>query len=89
MIHITFQHPDKEVVQPALSEIIDGYFIKHFKMQGGGGVFGDFLTNETARLHGELVETEKQIQQAQSEMGVIATDNAKDVVFQPNNKTSR
>ena len=78
VIHITFQHPDKEIVQPALSEIIDGYFIKHFKMRGGGGVFGDFLTNETARLRGELVQTEKQIQQAQSEAGMISTEDAKD-----------
>jgi len=78
VIHITFQHPDREIVQPALSEIIDGYFVKHFRMRGGGGVFGDFLTNETERLRGELVQTEMQIRQAQSEAGVISTDDAKD-----------
>lgn len=77
VIHITFQHPDQEIVQPALSEIIDSYFIKHFKMRGGGGVFGDFLTNETARLRGELIQAEKQIRQAQSEAGVISTEDAK------------
>ncbi|MGA2685213.1 MAG: Wzz/FepE/Etk N-terminal domain-containing protein [Verrucomicrobiota bacterium] len=76
VIHITLQHPDEEIVQPALSEIIDGYFVKHFKMRGGG-VFGDFLTNETTRLRGELIETEKQIQQAQSEAGVISTEDSK------------
>lgn len=76
VIHITLQHPDKEIVQPALSEIIDGYFVKHFKMRGGG-VFGDFLTNETTRLRGELIQTEKQIQQAQSEAGVISTEDSK------------
>jgi Mrp family chromosome partitioning ATPase/uncharacterized protein involved in exopolysaccharide biosynthesis len=78
VIHLTFQHPNKEIVQAALSEIIDGYFIKHFTMRGGGGVFGDFLTNETARLRGELIQTEKQIRQAQSEVGVISTEDAKD-----------
>lgn len=76
VIHITLQHPDKEIVQPALSEIIDGYFVKHFKMRGGG-VFGDFLTNETTRLRGELIQTEKQIQQVQSEAGVISTEDSK------------
>jgi uncharacterized protein involved in exopolysaccharide biosynthesis/Mrp family chromosome partitioning ATPase len=79
VFHITFQHPDKDVAQIALNEIIDGYFSKHFKMQGGGGVFGGFLTNETARLRDELAETDKQIQQAHSEIGVIATDDAKQV----------
>jgi succinoglycan biosynthesis transport protein ExoP len=78
VIHITFQHPDKDVAQAALNDIIDGYFIKHYKMRGGGGVYGDFLTNETARLRGQLVETENQIQKAQSQIGVIATDDAKD-----------
>jgi succinoglycan biosynthesis transport protein ExoP len=78
VIHVTFQHPDKKIVQTVLSEVIDGYFIKHFKMRGVGGVFGDFLTNETARLRGELIQTEKQIQQAQSEAGVISTPDAKD-----------
>jgi uncharacterized protein involved in exopolysaccharide biosynthesis/Mrp family chromosome partitioning ATPase len=78
VIHLTFQHPDKEIAQTALNEIIDGYFVKHYKIRGGGGVYGDFLTNETARLRSELVETEKQIQQAQSEIGVIATDDAKE-----------
>ena len=77
VFHMTFQHPDKDVAQAALNEIIDGYFSKHIKMQGGGGVFGDFLTNETARLRGELAETDKQIQLAHSEIGVIATDDAK------------
>jgi uncharacterized protein involved in exopolysaccharide biosynthesis/Mrp family chromosome partitioning ATPase len=78
VIHIAFQHPDHEIVQPVLSKIIDGYFIKHFKMRGGGGVFGGFLTNETTRLRGELIQTEKQIQQAQSAAGVISTKDAKD-----------
>jgi uncharacterized protein involved in exopolysaccharide biosynthesis/Mrp family chromosome partitioning ATPase len=78
VIHITFLHPDKEIVQTALKEIIDGYFIKHYQIRGGGGVYGDFLTNETARLRGVLVETEKQIQQAQSEIGVITPDDAKE-----------
>jgi uncharacterized protein involved in exopolysaccharide biosynthesis/Mrp family chromosome partitioning ATPase len=77
VIHITFQHPDKAIVQPVLGEILDGYFVKHFRMRGGG-VFGDFLTNETIRLRGELIQTEKQIQQAQSKGGVISTADAKD-----------
>ncbi len=77
VIHIAFQHPDHEIVQSVLSAIIDGYFTKHFKMRGGGGVFGGFLTNETTRLRGELIQTEKQIQQAQTAAGVISTKDAK------------
>lgn len=78
VIHLTFQHPDKEVAQTALKAIIDSYFVKHYQIRGGGSVYSSFLTNETARLRGELVQTEKQIQEAQSEIGMIATDDAKD-----------
>jgi uncharacterized protein involved in exopolysaccharide biosynthesis/Mrp family chromosome partitioning ATPase len=77
VIHLTFEHPDKDIAQTALKLIIDGYFTKHDEMRGGGGVYGDFLTNETARLRGVLVETERQIQEAQSQIGVLATDDAK------------
>lgn len=78
LIHITFQHPDKEVAQTALKAIIDSYFAKHYQIRGGGSVYSSFLTNETARLRGELVQTEKQIQEAQGEIGMITTDDAKD-----------
>jgi uncharacterized protein involved in exopolysaccharide biosynthesis/Mrp family chromosome partitioning ATPase len=77
VIHITFEHPDKEIAQTALNVFLDGYFIKHYRMLGGGNVYGDFLTNETARLRSQLVETEKQIEEVQSQIGVIATDDAK------------
>ena len=50
VIHITFQHPDKEIVRPALSRIIDGYLIKHFRMWSGGGLTANTLTPDNARL---------------------------------------
>ena len=77
VIHITFQHPDTNIVQTALNCVIDAYFAKHFQMHHGVVVFGDFLTNEIARLHGELAQTEKQMQQVESEAHVINPDDAK------------
>jgi Mrp family chromosome partitioning ATPase/capsular polysaccharide biosynthesis protein len=50
VIHLTFQHPNREIVQPALTGIIGAYFIRHFMMWGGGGVSLDVLMNNTARL---------------------------------------
>jgi len=50
VIHLTFQHPHKEIVQPALSRIIDGYLIQHFRMWSGGGLSVNTLTPENARL---------------------------------------
>jgi len=73
LIWITFQHPDPELVQPILNTIIDTYFTKHFQMHQGAGSFGDFLTNETARLRSELDQTEKSLREAESKSGVIAS----------------
>jgi Mrp family chromosome partitioning ATPase/capsular polysaccharide biosynthesis protein len=50
VIHVTFQHPDKEIVRPTLSKIIDGYLIKHFRMWSGGGLSANTLTADSARL---------------------------------------
>lgn len=73
LIRISFQHPDPEVVQPVLNTIIDTYFAKHFQMHQGVGLFGDFLTNETARLRSELAQTEKNLRDAENRSGVISS----------------
>ena len=50
VIQITFRHPDPEIVQPVLNEIIKCYFTNHARMHTGGVVFNDFLVQETNRL---------------------------------------
>ncbi len=73
LIQISFQYPDSELVQPILNTIIDTYFTKHFQMHQGVGLFGNFLTNETARLRDELDQTEDKLQEAEANSGVIST----------------
>jgi uncharacterized protein involved in exopolysaccharide biosynthesis/Mrp family chromosome partitioning ATPase len=73
LIHITFQHPDSQVVRPVLNTVIDTYLTRHFEMHQGVGLFGDFLTNETTRLRAELDETEKNLQEVETKYGVISS----------------
>ena len=77
VIEIIFRHPDPQVVQPVLNEVIDNYFKKHAQMHQGGMVFNDFLVQETDRLRAELTETEKALQNAKNKAGVISVDDAK------------
>ena len=75
LIHITFRHPDPDIVQPALYEIIDGYYKKHVEMHTD--VSGSFLTNETVRLRSELASTDEKLRAAQAALGVISIPDAK------------
>jgi len=74
VIRITFQHPDPTLVQPILSEIIDAYLTKHVQMHQGLGVPTSFLTNETARLRAELVQTDQELGKIKTAAGVISVE---------------
>lgn len=78
VIRITFQYPDRKLVQPILSEIVDAYLTKHAQMHEGLGVPNSFLTNETARLRAELSQTGAELRKLKNAAGVISvTDSQK------------
>ena len=51
VLKIFFQHPDREVVQPILTQLIASYLNKQAEIHRNLGVSGDFLTKQTAALH--------------------------------------
>jgi uncharacterized protein involved in exopolysaccharide biosynthesis/Mrp family chromosome partitioning ATPase len=73
LIHITFQHPDPDVVVPVLNTVIDTYMIRHFQMHQGVGFSSDLFTNEMTRLRVELDQTEKDLREAQDKSHVISS----------------
>lgn len=75
VIRISYQNTDPELVQPVLSEIIDAYITKHVQMHQGLGVPNNFLTNEIARLRGQLAQTDNELSKIISAAGVISVDN--------------
>ena len=76
VIKITFQYPDRKLVQPILSEIVDAYLTKHAQMHQGLGVSNGFLTNETARLRTELVQTSDELRRLKNAAGVISVGDS-------------
>ncbi len=76
MIQVSFQHPDPEMVQPILSEIIARYFKKHAEIHQGSVMFGDFSIQETNRLYKEIAQTKEELKNARSTAGVFSIDTA-------------
>jgi len=73
-VRITYQNSNPALVQPILSEFIDAYLTKHVQLHQGLGVPNKFLTNETARLRTELVETGDELRKIKGATGVISVE---------------
>jgi uncharacterized protein involved in exopolysaccharide biosynthesis len=77
VLKIFFQHPDREIVQPVLTQLIDSYLNKQAEIHRNLGVSGDFLTKQTAAIHAELSQTEEDLRKAKIKAGVTSLDDAK------------
>jgi len=74
VIQVSLQHPDPEMVQPVLSEIIARYFKKHAEIHQGSVMFGDFSIQETNRLYKEIAQTKEELKNAKNTAGVFSLD---------------
>jgi len=72
VIQVSFQHPDPEMVQPVLGEIIVRYFKKHAEIHQGSVMFGDFSIQETNRLFKAIAQTKEELKNARSTAGVFS-----------------
>ena len=60
---IVFRHPDKEVVQPVLRELIDKYMDKHREVHGGGAEREAYFSKQRDALRTKLEKTEGELKQ--------------------------
>ncbi len=77
VIHVAFQHPDPTVVQPVLNEIISDYLSKHTEIHQPLGTEDDFLAEQTSQLRAQIVQTERELMMAQTNLGIISLDETK------------
>ena len=77
VIDVTFAHPDPELVQPVLREVIDAYRKLHVETHTANGMLGDFLAQETDQLHSRLSHTEDELRKATSKAGIISLEDAR------------
>ena len=77
VIRITFQSPDRTLVQPVLQQIIASYLKKHADVHSGGGGLDNYLLTQTTALHDSLVQTEGRLLDAKQKANIISLDDSK------------
>jgi polysaccharide biosynthesis transport protein len=77
VIVITFKHPDPQIVQPVLQEVINDYFQKHREIHSVGGQFDDALTREGSALSQQLADTEQQLANLKNKASIISLDDSR------------
>lgn len=77
ILRIVFQHPNREIVQPVLSQLIEAYLRKHVEIHRSIGAFDDVLTQQTDALRSQLAQTEENLRRAKTNAGVISIEDSK------------
>jgi polysaccharide biosynthesis transport protein len=77
VIRLVFRHPDPEVVQVVLREMVDAYLKKHREVHSVAGMAGDFLAQQTDDLRSRLLRTEEELNKVTNKAGVVSVDDAK------------
>jgi uncharacterized protein involved in exopolysaccharide biosynthesis/Mrp family chromosome partitioning ATPase len=77
VIDIIFTHPDLEIVQSVLREVVDRYRKRHVEIHQSAGVLDESLAQETDTLRSQLAQTEEDLRKAISKAGVISLSDAK------------
>lgn len=76
IIHLVFRHPDPAIVQPVVREIIAAYLEKHLEVHQSAGTSDDFLTEQTAQLRSQIMETENELLVVKTNAGIISVPEA-------------
>ena len=72
VIYVIFRHPDPDLVQPVLSEIISDYLDKHTKVHSAIGMSDDLLDERITQLRLEIAQTEDLLRIEKTNAGIIS-----------------
>ena len=75
VLKITFSHPDKDLVQPALTALIRAYMDEHLRIHLGGGVVDSTLIHQKSELSRKLAESEVALRDLQSKYNILFLDD--------------
>jgi Mrp family chromosome partitioning ATPase/uncharacterized protein involved in exopolysaccharide biosynthesis len=76
VMRVLFEHPDPEVVQPVLRQIVESYLKRHAAIRTGGAL-DQFLTQETDQLRSQFLQTDEELRKIKAKAGVMSLDEAK------------
>jgi uncharacterized protein involved in exopolysaccharide biosynthesis/Mrp family chromosome partitioning ATPase len=77
VIVVTFRHPDPQIVQPILQEVINDYFQRHYEIHSAAGQYDDALSRERSTLSVELSDTEQQLANLKNKANIISLDDTR------------
>jgi uncharacterized protein involved in exopolysaccharide biosynthesis/Mrp family chromosome partitioning ATPase len=83
IITVTLKHPNSQMVQPILLEVITDYLQKHSEIHSAGNQFDDALTMEQSALSLQLNATEQEIADLKNKANITSVeDSQKDLSTQ-------
>ena len=74
---VTFKHPDPQIVQPVLQEVIDDYFQKQHEIHSASGQYDDLLNREKSDLSTRLKDTEQQLANLRNNADITSLDDTR------------
>jgi polysaccharide biosynthesis transport protein len=77
VIVVTFTHPDQQVAQQVLQEIVNDYLQKHREIHSLGGQYDDELNREVSNLSQQLSDTEQQLANLKNKANIISLEDSK------------
>lgn len=78
VIQITFRHPDPELVQPVVRELVERYLKLHVATHRASGMLSDTLAQEADTLRARLAQTEDELRKVTNRAGVVSLEAAKE-----------
>jgi uncharacterized protein involved in exopolysaccharide biosynthesis/Mrp family chromosome partitioning ATPase len=86
ILRIAFQHPNREIVQPVLAQLINAYLQQHVLIHQNLGGFDDLLAQQTDAARASLADAERELRTAQTNCGVMSVEDAKKAYTQEGSK---
>lgn len=77
IIRLVFSHPDPNVAQAVLRQLIVSYLKKHVELHRGLGDLEKFLAQQTDQLKGRLNQTDEALQKIKEKAGIISPEDAR------------
>jgi uncharacterized protein involved in exopolysaccharide biosynthesis len=88
VISVAFRSLDPNLPQRFVQELVNRYFDKHLEVHRSTGAF-DFVTQETAQLRKQLVETEAEVKKLKDGAGILSLSETKSAVATELEKTQQ
>ncbi len=77
VIRVSFSHPNPEIAQLVLRELIAFYLKRHVEVHMAAGGVADAMSQEKDQLRAQLAQTEEELRKVMSGAGIISLEDSK------------